>query len=143
MVVLLLLDKAIFLLELRVLSSYWRYSFGLVPLKVLFRVASTTTIRLLRHDLLEHLILLIQIILLDNLSWGVLHAVSLFPDSRWCNVLLSGRHLRLRTVFQPRSILLLIFIKRILPLQLLLLEVISASVLLKVLTLRLLGGFRD
>jgi hypothetical protein len=98
--------------------------------------------------LLEHLILLIQIILLllsHNLSWGVLHAVPLFAYSRWSNILLSRCHLGLRTVFQSWGVLLLllIFIEGILPFQLLLLKIIGAAILLKVLALLLLIGLSD
>jgi hypothetical protein len=79
------------------------------------------------------------------LSRGVLHAVSLFAYSRWCNILLSRSHLGLWTVFQSWSILLLllIFSERILPLQLLLLKIIGAAILLKVLALLLLIGLSD
>lgn len=71
---------------------------------------------------------------------GVLHAVSLFAYSRWCNILLSRRDLSLWTVFQSWSVLLLllIFSERILPLQLLLLKIIGTTILLKVLALQLL-----
>jgi hypothetical protein len=141
----LLLYKASFLLKLRARGSKWRHSFSFVPLEVLFGVTATS---LFGHDLLEHLILLIQVILLllsHNLPRGVLHAVSLFAYSRWRNILLSRRHLGLWTVFQSWSVLLLllIFSERILPLQLLLLKIICAAIFLKVLALLLLIGLSD
>jgi hypothetical protein len=141
-IVLLLLYKASFLLKLRARGSKWRHSFSFVPLEVLFGITATS---LFGHDLLEHLILLIQVILLllsHNLPRGVLHAVSLFAYSRRRNILLSRRHLGLWTVFQSWSVLLLllIFSERILPLQLLLLKIIGAAILLKVLALLLLIG---
>jgi hypothetical protein len=109
-------------------------------MEVLFGVTATS---LFSHHLLEHLILLIQVVLLllsHNLSWGVLHAVSLFAYSRGCNVLLSRSHLGLWTVFQSWGVLLLllIFSEGILPFQLLLLKIIGTSILLKVLALLLL-----
>jgi hypothetical protein len=108
-------------------------------MEVLFGVTTTS---LFSHYLLEHLILLIQVVLLllsHNLPWGILHAVSLFAYSRGCNVLLSRRHLGLWTVFQSWGVLLLlIFSEGILPFQLLLLKIIGTSILLKVLALLLL-----
>ena len=106
-----------------------------------------STAILLGHDLLEHLILLVQVILLvSNLPWGVLHAVSLFSHTGGSNVLLSRSHLGLRTIFQTGSVLLLqllIFRKRVLPLQLLLLKIVGTTVLLEVLALLLLCSLRD
>lgn len=66
-VVLLLLNKTIFLYVVLILSSNRRDSFSFVPLEVLFLSGISTT-RLLCHNLLKHLILLIQVILLSNLS---------------------------------------------------------------------------
>ncbi len=79
------------------------------------------------------------------MSWGVLHAVSLFAYSRRRNVLLSRCHLGLRTVFQSWGVLLLllIFIEGILPFQLLLLKIIGAAILLKVLAMLLLIGLSN
>jgi len=108
-------------------------------MEVLFGVTAAS---LFSHHLLEHLILLIQVVLLllsHNLSWGVLHAVSLFAYSRGCNILLSRSHLSLWTDFQSWGVLLLlIFSEGILPFQLLLLKIIGTSILLKVLALLLL-----
>lgn len=76
-----------------------------------------------------------------------MHAVSLFAYSRWSNILLSWSHLRLWTVFQSWSILLLqllmILREGIFPFQLLLLKIIGTAILLKVLALLLLICLSD
>ena len=93
-------------------------------------------VRLLGHDLLEHLVLLAQVVLLllaCNLPRGVLHAVALFADARGGYVGLGRGHTRLglRAVLQPGGVLLRVFVEGVF--TLLLLKVVGASVLLKVL----------
>jgi hypothetical protein len=102
-------------------------------------------VRLLGHDLLEHLVLLAQVVLLllaRNLPGGVLHAVALLADARGGYVGLGRGHtgLGLRAVLQPGGVLLRVFVEGVF--TLLLLKVIGASVLLKVLGGYLLFGHK-
>jgi hypothetical protein len=102
-------------------------------------------VRLLGHDLLEHLVLLAQVVLLllaCNLPRRVLHAVALLADARGGYVGLGWGHtgLRLRAVLKPGGVLLRVFVEGVF--TLLLLKVVGASVLLKVLGSCLLFGHK-